>query len=169
MSIKVFEYKGIVYPEFEKEGFAAQFCFPFARKVCKGIGYDIGCMRKDWSFPGSIPIDICFNEDYNATNLPDTKVDYIFSSHCLEHLENWIIALEYWTARIKDNGVLFLYLPNYSQEYWRPWNNRKHLHCLNPIMIKDWMKDNGYYKIFYSSEDLNNSFTIMAEKKETQV
>jgi hypothetical protein len=27
---------------------------------------------------------------------------------------------------LNENGTLFLYLPDYSQEYWRPWNNKKH-------------------------------------------
>jgi len=58
--IKTIEYKNKVYPEFQTKGFASKFCFQFAIEVCEGIGYDIGCMKKEWSFPNSIPIDLSF-------------------------------------------------------------------------------------------------------------
>ena len=40
-------------------------------------------------FPGSTPIDLDFDDPYHADNLPDGEVDYIFSSHCLEHVPDW--------------------------------------------------------------------------------
>jgi hypothetical protein len=82
----------------------------------------------------------------------------------LEHLDNWVDALEYWTSVLKVGGVLFLYLPHYSQEYWRPWNNRKHLHIFTPEIIKDYMLSRGYINIFGSGPDLNNSFMVVGEK-----
>ena len=120
------KYNGTLYPAFQAQGYAAQFAIPYAKKFCKGKGYDIGCMKKEWALPGAIPIDVEFDDEWDAYNLPDTAVDYIFSSHCLEHLPNWVEALDYWTTIINSKGTLFLYLPHYSQEYWRPWNNRKH-------------------------------------------
>ena len=60
--IETIEFKGELYPKFQSEGNAAQFALPFAKQVCKGRGYDIGCNRLEWSFPGSIPIDIAFKD-----------------------------------------------------------------------------------------------------------
>jgi hypothetical protein len=57
-----------------------------------------------------------------------------------------------------------LYLPDYSQEYWKPWNNRKHLNIFNTQIIEDYMSDNGYKNIFKSGIDLNNAFMITGEK-----
>jgi predicted SAM-dependent methyltransferase len=91
-------------------------------------------------------------------------LDYVFSSHCLEHLYDWVTVLDYWTFKLKSGGTLFLYLPDYSQEYWRPWNNRKHLNIFTPEIIFDYMKDNGYKNIFKSGVDLNNAFMVMGEK-----
>ena len=84
--IESINYKGSEYPSFQTIGNASQFAIPFAKHVCKGYGYDIGCMKKEWSFPGSTPIDLDFDDPYHADNLPDGEVDYIFSSHCLEHV-----------------------------------------------------------------------------------
>lgn len=158
------EYNGKKYPDFQAEGNASQFAIPFAKKFCKGVGYDIGCNRLEWSFPNSIPIDLNFNDGYDAYKLYDGPVDYIYSSHCLEHLPDWITALDYWTSKIKVGGVLFLYLPHYNQEYWRPWNNRKHLHIFTSEIVKDYMINRGYINIFNSERDLNDSFMIVGEK-----
>lgn len=166
--IETIQFKEHTYPAFQSHGFAAQFALPFALQVCKGVGYDIGCNREEWCFPGAIPVDPAMGGvmgNCDAYNLPSTLVSYIHSSHCLEHLPDWVAALDYWQTKLKTGGVLFLYLPHPSQQYWRPWNNRKHIHSLSPEIIKDYLTDRGWDKIFVSGCDLNNSFIAMAEKK----
>jgi len=162
--VNTIDFNGMLYPKFQTEGFAARFAFPFAQQVCKGEGYDIGCMKPEWSFEGSTPIDLSFDDGYHATNLPKQNVDYIFSSHCLEHIVDWVGTMDYWYETLKPNGTLFLYLPDYSQEYWRPWNNRKHVHIFSPTIIKDYLINKGYKNIFVSGVDLYNAFMVMAEK-----
>lgn len=155
------------YPKFQTEGNAAKFAIPFAQQVCKGTGYDIGCNKIEWSFPGSTPVDPVIDSRYHALCLPnpDTQVDYIFSSHCLEHINaKWYDVLEYWVKALVNNGVLFLYLPDFSQEYWRPWNNKKHLHVFTPEILHDAFKSLYLKNIFVSGIDLNNSFMIMGQK-----
>jgi predicted SAM-dependent methyltransferase len=151
------------YPIFQSEGNAAKFAIPFASQVCKGQGVDIGCNREEWMFPGALPIDPAINE-YNALNFPYNDLDYIFSSHCLEHLYDWVDVLDYWTSKLKPGGILFLYLPDYSQEYWKPWNNRKHKNIFTPEIIADYMNDKKYKNIFKSGVDLNNAFMVVGEK-----
>ena len=162
--IELIEYKGVSYPQYQSKGNAAKFILPFALEICKGKGVDIGCMKQEWAFPGARPVDICFKDGYDAFNLPDSEYDYIFSSHCLEHIDNWVSVMDYWYNSLKSGGVLFLYLPDYSQVYWRPWNNRKHKHIFSPTIIRDYMTDRGYKNIFNSQIDLNNSFSIFGEK-----
>jgi predicted SAM-dependent methyltransferase len=156
-------FKNQTYPKFQSEGNAAQFAIPYAKHFCKGTGVDIGCNREEWMFPGALPIDPTINE-YDALNFPYSDLDYIFSSHCLEHLYDWVDVLDYWTSKLRVGGVLFLYLPDYSQEYWKPWNNRKHKNIFTPEIISDYMKDNGYKNIFASGVDINNAFMIVGEK-----
>ena len=104
-----------------------------------------------------------FDDSWDANNLPEKDPDYIFSSHCLEHVPDWVSTMEYWHERLVNGGTLFLYLPDYSQEYWRPWNNRKHLHAFTPQIIGDYMKQK-YKNVFVSGIDLNNSFMVIGEK-----
>ena len=158
------EFKGIKYPAFQSTGNASQFAIPFAKYFCKGNGLDIGCMKPEWSFPGAKCIDIDFDDPWDAFNLPDEKYDYIFSSHCLEHLNDWVAALDYWGEHLKKGGTLFLYLPHYDQEYWRPWNNRKHINAFIPKILVDYLTDRGYTNIQSSERDLNHSFIVVGEK-----
>lgn len=162
------EYKSEMYPKWQTEGFAAQFVFPFANKACKGSGVDIGCMKSEWCLPNAFPVDITFDDEYHALNLPNPgKLDFVFSSHCLEHLPNWVDALDYWFDCLKPGGLVFLYLPNMDdQEYWQPWNNRKHIHYLTPHILDEYFKrsDKGWEFYLVSGTDLNSSFTVIAHK-----
>ena len=159
------EFLNKTYPKFQSEGNASQFAIPFAKHFCKGYGYDIGFCKEEWKLPGARGIDIALNDGYNANNLPsDTLVDYIYSSHCLEHVDNWVETLELWLTKLKPQGVLFLYLPDFSQTYWRPWNNRKHKHCFTPDIIKGFLENKHMKNILVSGIDLNNSFIIVCEK-----
>lgn len=162
--MQVVEYKKNWYPKFQTEGNASQFAIPFAKHVCSGVGYDIGCMKPEWAFPGATPIDLDFDDPWDADNLPPDPVDYIFSSHCLEHVPDWVATMNYWYDHLKKGGTLFLYLPDFSQVYWRPWNNRKHRHVFTPEIIESYMFERGYDNIFVSGIDLNNSFMVMGDK-----
>tara|TARA_R110000744_G_scaffold342230_1_gene447383 strand:+ start:2268 stop:2759 length:492 start_codon:yes stop_codon:yes gene_type:complete len=162
--IKTIDFNNKQYPHFQCEGNASQFSIPYAKHVCKGVGFDVGCMKEEWSLPGSIAIDLDFDNEWHATNLPKDNVDYIYSSHCLEHIDNWVETMEYWYANLRVGGALFLYLPDYSQEYWRPWNNKKHRNMFSPNILNDIMVHLGYTNIFVSGVDLNNAFMVMGNK-----
>jgi predicted SAM-dependent methyltransferase len=163
--IETITFKGEKYPAFQAVGFAAKFAFPYAMEVCKGRGVDVGCNRIEWCFPGAEPIDPAMNSR-NALKFDSTQVelDYIFSSHCLEHIPNWVDVLDYWHSRLKIGGVLFLYLPDFSQKYWRPWHNRKHVNAFTRDIIATYFVDKGFKNGFCSGNDLNNSFMIFGEK-----
>ena len=162
--MQILNYKGDRYPHFQSEGNASQFAIPFAKHFCRGKGYDIGCMKPEWSYPGSIPIDLDFPDEWDANNLPEEQVDYIFSSHCLEHVDDCVGTLNYWTDNLRQGGILFLYLPHYDQKYWRPWNNRKHNHVFVPEIMVDFLHDKQFTNIFSSQRDLNHSFIVVGEK-----
>ena len=108
-------FKEHTYPYFQALGNASQFSIPYAKHYCKGIGYDIGFCKEEWKFPGAIGIDLSLDNGYHADNLPEEQVDYIYSSHCLEHVDNWVNTLELWLTKLNTNGILFLYLPDFSQ------------------------------------------------------
>ena len=162
--MKTVEHENTLYPHLQTTGNAARFAIPFAKEILSGTGLDIGCNRPEWAFPGAILIDPLISGPWDAYHLPDEQYDYIFSSHCLEHLEDWVEALDYWKTRLKPGGVIFLYLPHYAQTYWRPWNNRKHVNIITSQFLRDYFESRQYTNIFVTEGyDLNHSFYGIAE------
>lgn len=163
--MKIVKHDNNIYPEFQTNGNAARFAMPFAKEMLSGNGLDIGCMKPEWAFPGAKMIDLKIDDEWDAFNLPDEKYDYIFSSHCVEHLCDWVGALDYWKDHLREGGIMFLYLPDYSQTYWRPWNNRKHMNILTPEYLKDYFTARDFSNILVSSgADLYNAFYAVAQK-----
>ena len=136
-----------------------QYIAPTAHKFCKGIGLDIGA--GPWPLSGSVRHDI---EDGGAYNLPDKRYLYIFSSHCLEHLDDPITALEIWKEHLLHNGVLFLYLPHPDMEYWRPQNCRKHRHIWYPVQMAQILRDLGFKDVIHGERDLAWSYAVVGNE-----
>ena len=70
------------------------------------MGFDIGCNRKEWCFPGAVPIDLEFDDEYIHIML------IIFLVHHVDG--DWVEVLDYWTLHLN----MGFDLPHYNQEYW---------------------------------------------------
>lgn len=113
-----------------------------------------------------MPIDPELDSRYHAMKLPDGEYDYILSSHMLEHyVGRFQDAIEYWLTKVKESGIVFLYLPNCDyQKYWA-WGNKKHMHYLNPKIMKEFCETLNVKKhIVTDGYDLNGSFYCIIEK-----
>lgn len=161
----IYDYKGKIYPDYLKTGNAQAYIEKVALHFCRGNGLDIGGFD-DWSLTGATSINILDTSLYDAFKLPEKIYDYIFSSHCLEHLNDYVSALKYWTEHIKWGGVLFLYLPHPDMEYWQPQNNRKHLHQFYPEPMKKLLEDIGFSNVLISGRDMYWSFSVIGIKGE---
>ncbi len=153
----IFEYRGRLYPEYIKTGAASTYIRECALCFCRGRGLDVGAGK--WPLPGAISVELADGGD--AMVLPEGRFDYVFSSHCLEHLVNPVAALEHWKTRIRPGGALFLYLPHPDMEYWLPQNNRKHLHIWRPEVMAQMVTDLGFIDVIRSERDLYWSFSIV--------
>lgn len=159
-----FDYRGTAYPSFIREGHHAQYIEPVARKLCVGHGVDVGANRDDWALPGATMVDLTQPAPFNdAMRLPfeDASLDYVFSSHCLEHLADLAAALREWTRVLRPGGVMLLYLPHWDCEYWRVGNNPKHLHNLDAGQIRYLLELLGYGPVFTTGVDLAYSFAAV--------
>ncbi len=166
--IETLQFNGKQYLKLQSEGFAAQYAHPFAKKILKGNILDIGCMHKEWAFPGATPIDLSFDDGYNAMSLPEGEFDGIISSHMAEHfLGNVWQMFDYWRTKLTDNGIMFLYLPHYEyQDYWHGHYNFKHIHHFTPSILRNYLIDRGWKNVFVTEgADLNASFYAVAQNK----
>ena len=157
----LFEYRGLLYPDYLKQGNAMQFVAPFAARFCVGRGLDIGASK--WPLPGAEPVELTQGKDGNG--LPPGEWDYIFSSHCMEHLVSPVAALEHWQSRLRPGGVLLLYLPHPDMAYWRPQHCRKHLHLFYPKDVAAMLRDLGFADVLHGERDLAWSFAVVGWKR----
>lgn len=171
--METIEFKGETYLALQAKGHAAKFALPFAFEILHGRGLDVGCNRKTWCLPGTVPVDPAIDPKHSANELPFNEADhygewdFIFSSHALEHIDKWVTVLDHWHSKLKPGGTVFLYLPDFSQKYWRGWSNRKHVNMFTPEIIKAYFTDQPemWENVFCSGVDLNNSFICVAQKK----
>ncbi len=153
----IYQYDGKTFPDYLMHGNACQFIAPVAAHFCMGKGLDVGA--GDWPLDGAVPVDLKNGGD--AMTLPEGAYDYVFSSHCLEHLSDPVGALEHWLTRIKPGGVLFVYLPHPDMTYWRPSRNRKHLHSWWPKDMAAILTDLGLEDVLHSDRDMAWGFAVV--------
>lgn len=164
----LYEYKGKRYPKYLKEWQAGSYIFPIAAKFCSGLGLDIGGdVLGGCVFPGAMAINVNFPDQFDAFNLPESVrgFDYIFSSHTLEHIAEYRKALQCWIARLKQGGILFLYLPHPDMEYWHPDNCAKHWHSFKPGDMANTLTELGLKNVITSKRDLYWSFCAVGVKE----
>lgn len=157
------------YPSFITSGHHSRFIMPVAESIIGHgkLGVDVGCKHKEWSYPDSICIDSSFNDGYHARKLPYYgNLEYIFSSHCLEHIPEWRDVLEYWSGAFSNNGgILFLYLPHTDNEYWDVnfMPTKRHVNNLHPEVVADYLRYLGFINVFCSERDAAYSFCVYGE------
>ena len=94
------------------------------------------------------------------------SLDFVFSSHCLEHLKNWEKALKEWHRVLKSGGIIFLYLPHSSCEMWLPGVNKYHKWSPEPKIVSEFLEKELKMQIREITylPDAFMSFVIVAEK-----
>lgn len=156
----VYEYDGEIYPAYLKTGNAMQHIAATALHFCKGAGLDVGCGA--WPLPGAHGVDLAKGDD--AMDLRASNLDFIFSSHALEHIADAVGALIHWKDCLRPGGVLFLYLPSTQMRYWNTTRNRKHRHEWEPEQMARILRDLGFVDVMHGERDLCWSFATVGWK-----
>lgn len=132
----------------------------------RGRVLDIGC--GPWkTFPHFIGVDNGHHFGMRGVNLPvesaeslplvaSQSCDAVFSSHTLEHIQDYKAALKEWWRVVKVGGHLCLYLPHklFYPNCGEPGANPDHKHDFLPQDIIDAMKDIGGWDLL-RKEDRN--------------
>ena len=140
------EYEGRVYPDMLTVGGASLMTQREALRHCIGHGVDIGAGL--WPLPGATPVDVWRGPGAGRRieDVPAASLDYVFSSHCLEHIADWAAALSTWVSLVRPGGVIFLYLPHPDCGLWRPGSpmvGDEHRWQPEPSVIKRALAERG--------------------------
>ena len=82
----------------------------FFEKYCQGEGLDIGC--------GGDPLtatcsgwDVCHGDAQYLQGIADESFDFVYSSHCIEHMLDVRMAIKSWFRVVRRGGYLIIYGP----------------------------------------------------------
>lgn len=167
--MKTLTFRDKTYPEFISRGYHSRFIMPVAEEIIgyDRLGVDVGTKKREWAYPGAICVDSSFDDGFHAKHLPHAgALEYVFSSHCLEHVTDWKYVLSYWYNCLADGGIVFLYLPHTDNEYWdtRFMPTQRHVNNLVPEVVKDHLESVGFNNVFASQRDAAYSFCVYGEK-----
>lgn len=147
----------------------------FYKKFCQGAGLDIGHSGSDNSEPitNAIGIDMGFS-GYDGIHLPFSteSQDFVYSSHCLEHISDYKTSIQEWFAVLKKGGHLIITVPHlalYEKRLSPPSNfNGGHLRFYSPASlmkeIEESLQMNSYRLIYMKDCSEGFDYTISPEK-----
>ncbi|WP_294159787.1 methyltransferase domain-containing protein [uncultured Selenomonas sp.] len=82
----------------------------FFDAYCQGEGLDIGC-GNDPVTPTCSGWDLCNGDAQYLHGIPDESFDFVYSSHCIEHMLDVRVAIANWFRVVRRGGYLIIYGP----------------------------------------------------------
>ncbi len=120
-----------------------------------GAGLDVGAGKDPyewWTLPELADCDITHVDTWDREQgdahylpgVPVDKYDFLFSSHCLEHLPDRDVALASWVSVVKPGGHLLIAVPHqvlYEEKRELPSSrNPNHRHFFTPTSFLDFLR-----------------------------
>jgi len=145
-----------------------------------GRGLDLGCGLFK-TFPhfigvdnghhwGNQGVDVMVDTCEDLSIFADNSMDFVFSSHLLEHITDYEAALKEWWRVIKQDGHLILYLPHkaYYPNIGETGANPDHKHDFYPANIMSVMDGIGGWDLVVSEErNGGNEYSFFQVYKKT--
>jgi ubiquinone/menaquinone biosynthesis C-methylase UbiE len=96
------------------------------KNYLRGKGIDIGCgddcLRVE---EGTVrPWDVADGDAQLMAGIPDGEFDFVYSSHCLEHMRDVPETLKNWIRILKPGGFLYFVVPDYVIYEKMTWPSR---------------------------------------------
>ena len=96
------------------------------KRYLHGNGIDIGC-GPDPLVVEEGSVRTWDKQDGDAlymAGLPNESFDFVYSSHCLEHLPDIKLALTNWVRILKRGGILYVVIPDFELYEKSRWPSR---------------------------------------------
>lgn len=125
-----------MYETSKSKGFWSDFEF----SILKGDGIDIGC-GPDPVFPDVKKFDAQDGDANHITRHVKGDFDYVYSSHCLEHMNDASQALAEWWKLVRPGGYLYFTVPDedlYEQGFFPSIGNSTHKSTFTIYKEESW-------------------------------
>lgn len=112
----------------------------YSSKYFKGAGIDIGC-GEDPLTPDCRKWDLEQGDAQELVGIDRSSFDWVYSSHCLEHLRHPWLALARWWEVLRPGGILMVVVPDedlYEQGCWPSRFNHDHKWTFTIHKTKSW-------------------------------
>jgi SAM-dependent methyltransferase len=118
----------------------------------RGDGIDIGCGDDPLRpITGSVVAwDIPQGDAQVMAGVSDGRFDFVYSSHCLEHLPDVPDALRNWCRILKPGGCLYVTVPDYQlyeHHRWPSLFNPDHRHSFSLTLTRSRLKRPDHWHI----------------------
>ena len=105
-------------------------------RYLRGDGIDIGCGDDSLIIPsGTVrPWDRQDGDAQYLASVPDATFDFVYSSHCLEHMVEVPVSIANWRRVLKPGGFLYVVVPDYvlyEKATWPSRYNTDHKHTFS--------------------------------------
>jgi methyltransferase family protein len=121
----------------------------FATRYFAGCGLDVGggqdslaCYAELFPLIRNIFVyDAAHGDAQTLRNIPESSFDFLYSSHCLEHLRDPHEALGNWIRVVKPGGHLIINIPDedlYEQGKWPSRYNSDHKLTFTLFKLRSW-------------------------------
>lgn len=110
------------------------------KRILEGRGIDIGC-GPDPIRPHVIPFDMEQGDANTIQDFVKEQFDFVFSSHCLEHMRDVRAALLQWWGLVRPEGYLIFIVPDedlYEQGVFPSRFNADHKATFTISKEKSW-------------------------------
>ena len=114
-------------------------------KYLKGNGIDVGCGRDCLKSDNAVVRAWDVNDGDGATldGIKNNSLDFVYSSHFMEHVGNMQQALATYNRVLKKNGILYFVVPDfelYEKKCWPSKFNRSHVRSFSLFLRRNEIK-----------------------------
>jgi ubiquinone/menaquinone biosynthesis C-methylase UbiE len=118
----------------------------------RGNGIDIGCGPDPLKVPeGTVrPWDLKDGDAQLMAGVPDGQLDFVYSSHCLEHMRDVRESLVNWIRILKPGGHLYVVIPDYilyEKMTWPSMYNSDHKQSFSFLIPRNAVRRPNHFHV----------------------
>jgi len=136
----------------------------FNKYLC-GKGIDIGAGPDCLVVPNGTIInwDRKDGDGAQLKTIEENSLDFVYSSHFMEHVKNLRLAIKNYKRVLKDNGILYFVVPDfklYEKSNWPSNYNKDHKHSFSMDIRRKELQRKNHWNIKENLEPLLDEFNF---------